>query len=81
MVFVSPTAELVTLHTNLLLTATQDHIDQINAGRPTFQLPNEDPDIFRIFRLWLYDRQLYTIAVDDKETHRAGQPASHKDAE
>ncbi len=81
MVFVGPARELFTLHSNLLPEATQAYINQVSTGLPTFQLPSEDPDIFRIYRSWLYDKHLYTVTPGDEETDITGHVALHKDAE
>ncbi|KAK5168059.1 uncharacterized protein LTR77_006627 [Saxophila tyrrhenica] len=81
MIFVGQSAELVTVHSNLLPDATQAHINQVCAGLPTYQLPGEDPEIFHIYRSWLYDKKLYTIADGDRELERAGRMSVHKDGE
>ncbi|KAK3725079.1 hypothetical protein LTR37_000590 [Vermiconidia calcicola] len=47
--FIGPQRELVTLHTEIIPTAVQEHINERSAGLQLYELAEQDPDIFRIY--------------------------------
>ena len=62
--FVGIAQELITIHSDLFPQRTQQYIINQTAGLQTYQLPNEDPHIFRIYRTFLYDGFLDTVSSD-----------------
>ena len=64
--FIGPQRELVTLHTEIIPTAVQEHINERSAGLQLYELAEQDPDIFRIYRGYLYTRRIYSIGAADR---------------
>lgn len=64
--FVGPHTELITLHTDTLPEKTKAYLTARAAGAPFHQLPDEDPAILHLYRLFLYTGTIFSIANEDK---------------
>ncbi|KAK3698450.1 hypothetical protein LTR37_016921 [Vermiconidia calcicola] len=79
--FVGPLRELVTIHTDLIPAATQDHIHEVSAGQQLYELPEQDPEIFRIYRGYLYTKRIYSVDVGDRNGPDSNDLEAYSDAE
>lgn len=79
--FVGAGRELTTIHSELLPESTKAYINERNVGEQIFQLPNENAEIFRIYRLFLYTGTIYSVTDQDEDRPDNGRRQVHSDAE
>ncbi|KAI5369602.1 hypothetical protein Slin15195_G004770 [Septoria linicola] len=80
--FVGPEPQFMTLHTNILPKIVCDYLYTITSRpRGFIHLVDLDPQLFALYRLYLYTGQVWSQWDGDTDVEDDGQRATHEDCE
>ncbi len=68
--FVGEQRELITLHSDLIPEATRAYITEQSQGQQVYQLPDEEVEIVKIYRVFLYTKRIFSISTADQDRPR-----------
>ena len=71
----------MTIHSDLLPESTKAYINERNINQQVYQLADEDPAIFQLYRSFLYTGTIFSVTDDDQDIPDDGRRAVHADAE